>query len=76
MSTPFDEALSRRELDRRAREYALRHGKPGCAAYRTAWMRFRQKFKTLDDLERWRAARARREQPAAQGSESRSGTRT
>lgn len=57
MTTPFDRALETRELTAAADAYALRHGQPGSLAYRAAWMRFRHRINTIDDLRRWRSGR-------------------
>lgn len=60
MQTPFDTALQYSDLIDAAEEYALTHGDPGTPEYRVAWLRFRRRIRTGDDLHRWRAARARR----------------
>jgi hypothetical protein len=64
LSNPFDDALVRRELLLAADEYASRQGERGSPAYRAAWLRFRQRIKTEEDVRRWRAAVARRNQRA------------
>lgn len=53
--TAFDNALELNELAREAKAYASRHGEPGSADYRAAWLRFRQKVQSVDDLQRLRA---------------------
>jgi hypothetical protein len=57
--TPFDRALELLELRRAADVYASRHGEPGSAAYRAAWLRFRQRILCIEDLQRMRASSAR-----------------
>lgn len=59
MGTPFDRALELRELRRAAEAYASRHGKVGSAGYRTAWLKFRRRIQSIDELQRWRAKAAR-----------------
>jgi hypothetical protein len=54
MSTAFDTALEQRDLYEEAVAYALRHGAPGTAAYRDAWVKFRRRIRTVEDLRRWR----------------------
>lgn len=61
--TPFDRSLELRELRDAAAAYASRHGEPGSAAYRSAWLRFRRHVKSLEDLQRLRDAARRK--PAA-----------
>jgi hypothetical protein len=58
--TAFDQALEQRALREAAEAYATRHGEPGSPAYRAAWLRFRQRIRTLDDLRAAREARRRR----------------
>jgi hypothetical protein len=55
----FDQALSFRMLREAADDYASRHGRHGSAEYRAAWLRFRQRVKSLDDLQRIRAKASR-----------------
>jgi hypothetical protein len=50
--TPFDRALELHVLREAGEEYASRHGEPGSAAYRAAWLRFRQRVETAGDLRR------------------------
>lgn len=50
MSGPFDRSLETRELLAAAEEHALRRGEPGTAAYRAAWLEFRQRVRTIEDL--------------------------
>jgi len=56
LSSPFDDALEHRELARAAEVYASTRGGPGSPEYRAAWLQFRRKVKTIEDL---RSARAR-----------------
>ncbi len=58
MSTPFDDALMQHSLRAAADAYARRHGTPGTTAYRTAWLEFRRRIRTSEDLQRWEAALA------------------
>lgn len=51
----FDRSLELRELSRAAEDYAARHGEPGSAAYRAAWVKFRQQIRSIQDLQRLRA---------------------
>ncbi|HET8977585.1 MAG TPA: hypothetical protein VFN87_05455 [Solirubrobacteraceae bacterium] len=67
MQTPFDTALQFSDLRDAAEEYALTHGSPGTAEYLAAWIRFRQRVRTGEDLRRWRSARARRPRQRAGG---------
>jgi hypothetical protein len=57
---PFDRSLELHDLDEAADEYALRHGEPGSATYMGAWVRFRQRIKTAEDLRDMRATARRR----------------
>jgi hypothetical protein len=66
VSTAFDQALEQRDLYEEADGYALRHGQPGTAPHRAAWLRFHQRIKTGDDLLRWRLAKAAKARQAAQ----------
>jgi hypothetical protein len=59
MGTPFDRALELVELRRAAEAYASRHGQVGSAGYRTAWLKFRRRIQSIDELQRWRAKAAR-----------------
>jgi hypothetical protein len=56
----FDRSLELRELRRAAEDFAARHGEPGSAAYRAAWLKFRQQIRSIEDLERLRAKIRRR----------------
>jgi predicted RNA polymerase sigma factor len=56
MRTAFDQALEERALREAAEDYALKRGKSGSPDYDAAWLRFRHRIRTLDDLERWRAS--------------------
>ena len=58
-STVFDRALELQELRRAAEAYASRHGDVGSVRYRAAWLRFRQRVQSIDDLQRMRAKAAR-----------------
>ena len=59
VSSPFDRSLETRILSDAAEEYGLRHGQPGTAAYRAAWLEFRRRFRTLEDLRRSQKERKR-----------------
>jgi len=48
--TAFDQALENQALGEAAEDYALHHGNPGSPEYRAAWLRFRQRVRTVDDL--------------------------
>jgi hypothetical protein len=50
VSTPFDDALAAQALSDAADAYARRRGNPGTPEYREAWMRFRERIKTIADL--------------------------
>lgn len=54
MGTAFDQALVNHALGEAADHYARQRGSPGSPEYRAAWIRFRSRIRTLDDLERWR----------------------
>jgi hypothetical protein len=56
LSGPFDRALAQQALRVAADTYAVRFGTPRSAAYRAAWLKFRQRIRTLEDLHRWEAA--------------------
>jgi hypothetical protein len=58
---PFDRALELHDLDEAAEHYASRYGKPGSDDYRAAWLRFRKRVRTAEDLERLRQAALKRE---------------
>jgi anti-sigma B factor antagonist len=58
--TAFDRSLEQRELRHAGETYALRHGKPGTATYRAAWLKFRQHIHSSADLQRLRASRTER----------------
>jgi hypothetical protein len=58
LSSAFDHALELQELQEAAEAYASRHGEPGSEAYREAWMRFRRRVRTVEDLRRMRARAA------------------
>jgi len=58
VASAFDMSLRERELRLAAEEYALRYGERGSPEFRSAWLRFRQKIRTSDDLRRWRKASA------------------
>ena len=62
--TPFDRALELRALREAAEVYAGQRGKPGSASYRSAWLTFRRRIRSMEDLRRWRASAARRGRPA------------
>jgi uncharacterized protein with gpF-like domain len=53
---PFDRALELHDLDEAADEFASRHGEHGSADYREAWLRFRARVHTAEDLRRLRLA--------------------
>lgn len=55
----FDRSLELRELRRAAEAYAARRGEPGSASYRDAWLRFRRRIPSIEDLQRIRTASAR-----------------
>jgi GAF domain-containing protein len=59
MTTAFDRSLEIREVMTAAEEHARLHGEPGSWAYRTAWLQFLRRIRTVDDL--WR----RRDGPRA-----------
>jgi hypothetical protein len=61
-STVFDRALELLELRRAAEAYASRHGDIGSVGYRAAWLRFRQRVQSIDDLQ-WMRAKAARAKP-------------
>jgi GAF domain len=50
VNSPFDRALETGELHSAAQEFALQHGEPGTLEYRSAWIRFRQRVRTRDEL--------------------------
>lgn len=52
MSSTFDRCLETRQLMAAAEEYALRRGRANSAAYRAAWLEFRQRVRTIADLPR------------------------
>jgi GAF domain-containing protein len=54
MTSPFDRSLEAHELGVAARGYAQRHGKPGTVEYREAWLEFRARVRTTEDLRRLR----------------------
>ena len=56
MSSSFDRSLETRELIAAAEEYALRRGPRQTPAYRAAWLEFRHRIRTIEDLRRWRHA--------------------
>jgi GAF domain-containing protein len=56
-SSPFDRSLETRALIAAAEEYALRRGPRQTPAYRAAWLEFRHRIRTIEDLGRWRHAR-------------------
>jgi hypothetical protein len=58
--TPFDDALEQRDLREAADAYASQYGESGSGAYREAWLRFRRRIRTLEDLRQMRAATRRR----------------
>jgi hypothetical protein len=58
--TPFDRALELRALREAAEAYAGQRGKPGSATYRRAWLTFRRRIRSMEDLRQWRAAAVRR----------------
>lgn len=62
--TPFDRALELRALREAAELYAGQRGKPGSASYRSAWLTFRRRIRSMEDLRRWRTSTARRGRPA------------
>jgi len=53
MGTAFDHALELRELGAAAEAYASGHGKPGTAAYRAAWLRYRAETRAPDAQPSW-----------------------
>ena len=55
MTSPFDRALANREMTAAARAYALRHGHPGTAEYRAAWLRFRRRIRIADEVGAWQS---------------------
>ena len=61
MPTPFDKSLEARALREAAETYALGRGDSGSPEYRAAWLRFRQRIKTIEHLQSWRASAARRQ---------------
>lgn len=56
MANAFDQALELTDVLVAAERYALRRGEPGSAAYFVAWLRFRRRVRTGEDLRRLRAA--------------------
>lgn len=62
--TPLDRALELRALREAAEAYAAQRGEPGSASYRRAWLTFRQRIQSTEDLRRLRAAAATRTPPA------------
>ncbi|HUA07192.1 MAG TPA: hypothetical protein VMB27_25040 [Solirubrobacteraceae bacterium] len=56
LGSAFDEALELSDLWAAADWYASRDGRPGSAAYYSAWWRFRKKIRTTEDLRRLNAA--------------------
>jgi hypothetical protein len=59
--TAFDHALELHDLRVAAEMYAASHGEPGSAGYRAAWLRFRRRIHSIEDLQRLRAASAPRQ---------------
>lgn len=59
-STPFDRALEMRALREAAEAYAAKRGEPGSPSYRAAWLKFRQRFQSMEELRQWRSCVARR----------------
>lgn len=62
--TAFDRALELLALGQAAEAYASRRGDPGSAGYRRAWLSFRRRFHSLQELREWRASAASRTQTA------------
>jgi len=54
--TAIDQALEYQALREAAEDYTRTPGNPGSPEYRAAWVRFRYRIRTLDDLERWQAS--------------------
>lgn len=55
MGSPFDRALEQREFERAAVAYASARGAPGTPEYRAAWLYFRRRVQTGENLRRARA---------------------
>ena len=65
LKTAFDIALEQDELLRATEDYALRHGAVYSTEYRKAWLRFRQRIRTPEDLAALRLAQHRRARRAS-----------
>ena len=56
MSYETEDALGLSELRSAAAAYAIGHGPRGSVEYRAAWLLFRERIRTAEDLRRWRGA--------------------
>jgi GAF domain-containing protein len=58
MGSPFDRSLEEHALGVAAEAYARRFGDLRSEGYRTAWLEFRRRVRTIEDLHRWQSKRA------------------
>ena len=55
MSSAFDRSLEQQVLGVAAEEYAGQFGDPRTEGYRTAWLEFRHRIRTIEELHRWQS---------------------